>query len=128
MGEDEGSAAEHDLRFSHLETVQNGFALGDEVHALVLHFDDIEQLEARSRDIQALVPAGAILRPWQELLPEVVQGIELDVSDAQHLAECAGGGGLAGAARAHDRNACEVRQGVEGRSAHRSAWVARVLS
>ncbi len=66
------------LVFTHLATVQNGFALGDEVHALVLRVDEVEQLPAYQRQIELLLPERAVFRPWQQLLPEVVQGIELD--------------------------------------------------
>jgi ABC-type lipoprotein release transport system permease subunit len=66
------------LVFTHLATVQNGFALGDEVHAVVLRFDDVEQVAAYQQALSPLLPAETIFRPWQQLLPEVVQGIELD--------------------------------------------------
>ncbi|XOV85761.1 MAG: ABC transporter permease [bacterium] len=66
------------LVFTHLTTVQNGFGLGDEVHALVLGFDDIDTLEANLEKLSEGLPADAELRTWQQLLPEVVQGIELD--------------------------------------------------
>jgi ABC-type lipoprotein release transport system permease subunit len=66
------------LVFTHLTTVQNGFALGDEVHALVLRFDDLDQVAGRQSEIAALLPANTVFRPWQQLLPELVQGIELD--------------------------------------------------
>lgn len=64
--------------FTHLATVQNGFSLGDEVHAVVLGFDDIDGVAQGLVELEPLVPAGATLRSWEELLPEVVQGIELD--------------------------------------------------
>lgn len=66
------------LVFSHLATVQNGFGLGDEVHALVLGFADLEQLPSQVDRLSQDLPADAILRTWQQLLPEVVQSIELD--------------------------------------------------
>ncbi len=66
------------LVFSHLATVQNGFGLGDEVHAMVLGFPDLEQLPAQVDRLSRDLPANAILRTWQQLLPEVVQSIELD--------------------------------------------------
>lgn len=66
------------LVFTHLATVQNGFGLGDEVHALVLRFDDVDEVVAYKDEIDALLPPQAVFRPWQQLLPEVVQGIELD--------------------------------------------------
>ncbi len=66
------------LVFTHLPTVQNGFELGDEVHALVLKFADIDAAGLAQADVAPLLPSTAVYRPWQELLPEVVQGIELD--------------------------------------------------
>jgi len=66
------------LVFTHLATVQNGFDLGDEVHALVLRFDDEQTMQTAMPKIQKVLPNEEVLRPWQELLPEVVQGIELD--------------------------------------------------
>jgi putative ABC transport system permease protein len=66
------------LVFTHLATVQNGFDLGDEAHAIVLRFDDVEQARERAAELAPLLPPEAIIRPWQKLLPEVVQGIELD--------------------------------------------------
>jgi len=66
------------LVFTHIATVQNGFALGDEVHALVLRFDDVDEVTAYQPKIAPLLPPSAVFRPWQQLLPEVVQGIELD--------------------------------------------------
>jgi ABC-type lipoprotein release transport system permease subunit len=66
------------LVFTHLPTVQNAFALGDEVHALVLRFDHLETAAEDISDLQPLLPESSIIRSWQELMPEVVQGIELD--------------------------------------------------
>ena len=66
------------LVFTHLATVQNGFGLGDEVHALVLGFDDIDQLAPSLHRLAQGLPADTTLRTWQRLLPEVVQSIELD--------------------------------------------------
>ena len=66
------------LVFAHLATVQEGFDLNDEAHALVLRFDDEPTMLAALPEIHALLPEQGVLRPWQQLLPEVVQGIELD--------------------------------------------------
>lgn len=64
--------------FSHLATIQNGLELGDEVHTIVLKFDDAASVLSRTREIGAQLPAGIVARSWHETLPEVVQGIELD--------------------------------------------------
>ncbi len=66
------------LVFTHLASVQNGFGLGDEVHALVLGFDDIDELAPNLERLRRGLPENVELRTWQQLLPEVVQGIELD--------------------------------------------------
>ena len=66
------------LVFTHLATVQDGFALEDEVHALVLRFDDVNTVNDRLWEVEAVLPEGVTVRPWQALLPDVVQGIELD--------------------------------------------------
>jgi len=66
------------LVFTHLASVQNGFGLGDEVHAMVLGFDEIEALAPNLPRLSRGLPDNAELRTWQQLLPEVVQSIELD--------------------------------------------------
>lgn len=66
------------LVFTQLASVQNGFGLGDEVHALVLGFDDIDKLAPNLERLSRGLPDNAELRTWQQLLPEVVQSIELD--------------------------------------------------
>jgi putative ABC transport system permease protein len=66
------------LVFTHLASVQNGFGLGDEVHAMVLGFDEIDTLAPNLKRLRQGLPDNAELRTWQQLLPEVVQSIELD--------------------------------------------------
>jgi putative ABC transport system permease protein len=61
-----------------LEVFNEGFFLGDSASYIVLQFDDVDATEQVLADLDSVVPAGLALRPWQDLLPEVVQGIALD--------------------------------------------------
>lgn len=63
---------------THLTTVQQGFEFGDEVHSLVLNYASKEDIDQRTLEIDALMPAGVVARSWKAIMPEVVQGIELD--------------------------------------------------
>jgi putative ABC transport system permease protein len=64
--------------FTHLTTVQNGFALGDEVHSIVLRFNEPDTVLAQSAAISSQMPPGVVARSWHETMPEVLQAIELD--------------------------------------------------
>jgi len=71
-------ALDRSLVFTRLPTLQEGFALQDALHTVVLRFADVAQVPAYAERLRSLLPAEAVYRPWQSLLPEVVQGIELD--------------------------------------------------
>ena len=66
------------LLFTHLHTVQSGFELGDEAHTIVLATQDTASMEALGPRITSQLPSNVIFRDWQALLPDVVQGIEID--------------------------------------------------
>ncbi|MEM9623301.1 MAG: FtsX-like permease family protein [Pseudomonadota bacterium] len=66
------------LLFAHLATMQNTFALGDEIHKLVVSTDDPAQLDEVQKRLQALVPDPVLVRTWPQFMPEVVQAIEFD--------------------------------------------------
>ena len=63
---------------THLTTVQQGFEFGDEAHTLVLDYASKEDINRRTREIDALMPAGIVARSWEAIMPEVVEAIELD--------------------------------------------------
>ncbi len=69
--------------FTHLATMQNGFALGDEVHTIVMQFNDADSVIERTAEIGRQLPTGLVARTWHETLPEVVQAIALDRASAQ---------------------------------------------
>jgi ABC-type lipoprotein release transport system permease subunit len=64
--------------FTHLSTVQNGFAFGDEAHSLVLQYRSSDELRQRTSAVADMLPAGVEARTWEAVLPDLVQGIELD--------------------------------------------------
>ena len=67
------------LSFARLSAVQNGFALGDEVHRFVISTQP-ERVADDVKRIQTVVDRSedAWVRGWTEFLPDVVQAIELD--------------------------------------------------
>lgn len=66
------------LMFSHLDTVREGFALGDEAHAILLLGENTASLTERLGEIQQQLPDDVLLRDWTQIYPDVQQGIELD--------------------------------------------------
>jgi ABC-type lipoprotein release transport system permease subunit len=66
------------LVFADLSEVQNAFALGDEVHSIVIRVDDFSRLDEELLQIRAQLSDALVVRSWQALLPEVTQGIEID--------------------------------------------------
>jgi ABC-type lipoprotein release transport system permease subunit len=66
-----------------LEVFQAGFFLEDQVHQLAFKFDDLERMGRVVGDIRERLPAGVVIRPWQELMPDVVQAIALDRASAR---------------------------------------------
>ena len=66
------------LLFAPLAGVQEAFGLEDEVHNIVLVLENYAQGAALAQPIGELLQADQSYRTWQQLLPEVEQGIELD--------------------------------------------------
>ena len=66
------------LLFAPLAGVQEAFGLEDEVHNIVLVLENYAQGAALAQPISELLQADQSYRTWQQLLPEVEQGIELD--------------------------------------------------
>ncbi len=72
------SELDRTLLFTHLEAVQNGFSLGDEIHTIAIRVADLTLLEKQISQLQTILPDDVIARSWRELMPQVTQGIELD--------------------------------------------------
>ncbi len=66
------------LLFAELATMQNTFALGDEVHTVVVRTGDPAALPRYKSRLQSFTPADVVTRTWPEFMPEVVQAIEFD--------------------------------------------------
>ena len=71
------------LLFAPLEAVQEAFDLDDEVHNFVLVLEDYAQGAVLAQSVGELLQQDQRYRTWQQLLPEVEQGIELDRVSAQ---------------------------------------------
>ncbi len=61
-----------------LDVFQQGFYLEDQVHQLALSLDSVEDIEAMATTVESLLPDGLAFRGWQDLMPDVVQGIAID--------------------------------------------------
>ena len=66
------------LLLAPLAAVQDGFGLDDEVHSLVIRVDDLDLSQVTADALQAQLPETLSVRNWDVLLPELVQGIEVD--------------------------------------------------
>ena len=66
-----------------LNVFQAGFFLDDEVHQIAVKLDDPGALEDVTARIRPQLRPGAVVRPWQELMPDVVQAIALDRASAR---------------------------------------------
>jgi ABC-type lipoprotein release transport system permease subunit len=76
---------DRNLLFASIEGVQEAFDLEDEVHELVLILEDYTQGAVLAQPIDELLQQDQSYRTWQELLPEVEQGLELDRVSAELL-------------------------------------------
>lgn len=76
---------DRNLLFASIEGVQEAFDLEDEVHELVLVLEDYTQGAVLAQPIDELLQQDQSYRTWQELLPEVEQGLELDRVSAELL-------------------------------------------
>lgn len=72
------------MLFGRLSAVQNAFALGDEVHQLVIATEDLDSVEVKVAELTDKVRAtrgqdtDLVVRSWPAFLPDLVQAIELD--------------------------------------------------
>ena len=66
-----------------LDVFQAGFFLADEIHQVAIKLENLEDLPAVSARIRAQLPENSVLRPWQALMPDVVQAIALDRASAR---------------------------------------------
>lgn len=66
------------LMVAPIGAVQGAFGLGDEVHTLAVRSADLLRSGALAAALNAKLPEGALARSWEQSLPEVKQGIELD--------------------------------------------------
>ncbi len=66
------------LLLTSLATVQDGFGLSDEAHTIVVQGRGPLQARPLARELERTLGSSVRARPWQELMPEVEQGIELD--------------------------------------------------
>ena len=71
------------LVFVTLPAVQNAFALGDEVHKIVVRGDNPQDMSADLRAASGVVDNSGLVRSWQEVMPELNQAIQLDWVSAQ---------------------------------------------
>ena len=77
------SELDRSLLFAPIESVQEAFDLDDEVHNLVLVLEDYAQGAVLAQSVDELLQQDQSYRTWQQLLPEVEQGIELDRVSAE---------------------------------------------
>lgn len=61
-----------------LEAFREGFFLDDEAHQIVLELADVGAVGKVADELETWLPAGAKARRWQELMPEIEQGIAVD--------------------------------------------------
>ena len=66
------------LLLAPLAAVQEGFGLSDEVHTLVIRAGRHQDTEAVIGRLRQVLPAALVVRGWEEVLPELKQGIEVD--------------------------------------------------
>jgi ABC-type lipoprotein release transport system permease subunit len=61
-----------------IESVRAGFNLGDEVHTFAIRADEMENSGRVAADLQRLLPDGTRARAWDQIMPEIVQGLTVD--------------------------------------------------
>lgn len=69
---------ERTLIFAQLPSVQNAFALGDELHKIVLKGSDPQNMEQERLQVASEVGDDRLVRSWKRVMPELNQAIELD--------------------------------------------------
>ncbi len=68
-----------------LQTVQDAFSLEGEAHIVVVQSDDPLSAMPLAAELAKAVGANVRVRPWQEIMPEVEQSIELDLVSGQFM-------------------------------------------
>ena len=66
-----------------LRTLQEGFDLGDDVHRILVAADSIGDIDDVARNIELALGEGYRTLKWNELMPEIEQGIRIDWVSAQ---------------------------------------------
>ncbi len=66
-----------------LRTLQEGFDLGDEVHRILVAADSISDIDDVAGRIELALGEGYRALKWNELMPEIEQGIQIDWVSAQ---------------------------------------------
>lgn len=66
-----------------LGTLQEGFELGDEVHRVLVAADSISAIDDVARRVELALGEGYRTLKWNELMPEIEQGIQIDWVSAQ---------------------------------------------
>jgi len=66
------------LLLASLTEVQDGFGLSDEVHTIAIRLEDLDQSPRIIASLTAALPDSLAVRNWDEVLPELKQGIEVD--------------------------------------------------
>ena len=61
-----------------IATVREGFGLGDEAHILALRLQEPEDAQGLATQLSAQLPENLAVRPWQEVMPELKQAIDVD--------------------------------------------------
>ncbi len=74
------------LLLAQIETVQNAFELGDEVHTFAIKVADLGAIDITLENLRKeVVHDGVVARHWDQVLPELRQAIELDRVSGQFL-------------------------------------------
>jgi ABC-type lipoprotein release transport system permease subunit len=66
------------IMLAHIGEVQEAFGLEDEAHTIVIQVDELDDSTVVAARLRAQMPDGLQVRNWDEVLPELVQGIEAD--------------------------------------------------
>ena len=66
------------LLLAPLAAVQEGFGLDDEIHTLVVRAESHQDTGAVAERLRAILPERLAVRGWEDVLPQLKQGIEID--------------------------------------------------
>ena len=62
-----------------LDQFQESFAMHDAAHRLVIMVDNPQQLEPILTQVRDLAPSDLVVKDWRELMPEISNGIQMDI-------------------------------------------------